>query len=152
MKGGFLSGTTSAKRRSSQEADLDITPMIDVTFLLLIFFMVTSTMQSTPAIDLPVAHHGVGVSRSENVIVSVIDQDGIPLLMAGEPPAPEMTLDEITQHVRQQVDLGKSGIIVKASGTIPSGYIKQLTQRLQALGEVRFHYAVSEQNPSSPSP
>ncbi|MEZ6068519.1 MAG: biopolymer transporter ExbD [Planctomycetaceae bacterium] len=32
-------------KRAAEEDDLDITPMIDVTFLLLIFFMVTSTME-----------------------------------------------------------------------------------------------------------
>ncbi len=32
------------KKKKAEEADLDITPMIDVTFLLLIFFMVASKM------------------------------------------------------------------------------------------------------------
>ena len=43
---GESGGLGRAKKKD--EADLDITPMIDVTFLLLIFFMVTSTMQGTP--------------------------------------------------------------------------------------------------------
>ena len=46
------------KKKKPEEADLDITPMIDVTFLLLIFFMVTSTMQATPDKDLASAHEG----------------------------------------------------------------------------------------------
>mgnify|MGYP003325625382 CR=1 FL=1 len=33
-------------RKKLEDAEMDITPMIDVTFLLLIFFMVTSTMQA----------------------------------------------------------------------------------------------------------
>ena len=41
------------KIRSSEDADIDITPMIDVTFQLLIFFMVTSTMQGTPPAIVP---------------------------------------------------------------------------------------------------
>tara|TARA_R100000781_G_scaffold114412_1_gene85144 strand:- start:461 stop:910 length:450 start_codon:yes stop_codon:yes gene_type:complete len=145
MNSGFLNSEFPSRKRFGNEADLDITPMIDVTFLLLIFFMVTSTMQSAPDVELPVAHHGTGVSRNENVIVSVIDPDGIPILMAGDPPAPVMSMEEIVEYAKQQSEAGKTGIIVKASGTIPSGYIKQLTQRLQAIGDVRFHYAVSDQ-------
>lgn len=41
------------RKKKKDEADLDITPMIDVVFLLLIFFMVTSTMQGTPDRDIP---------------------------------------------------------------------------------------------------
>lgn len=120
--------------------------MIDVTFLLLIFFMVTSTMQATPEIDLPVAHHGSGINKSDQVTVCVIDRDGIPVLMAGDPPAPEMTMDEILEYARSEIDGGKSGILVKASGSIPTGFIKQLTQKLQAVGEIHFYYAVSERS------
>jgi hypothetical protein len=41
-------GFQRRKKAGIADADLDITPMIDVTFLLLIFFMVTSTLQGTP--------------------------------------------------------------------------------------------------------
>mgnify|MGYP002631213105 FL=1 len=47
------------KKRKVEEVDLDITPMIDVTFLLLIFFMVTSTMQATPDKDIPPSQSGI---------------------------------------------------------------------------------------------
>ncbi len=144
MKQGLFS--TGSTKKKDFDADLDITPMIDVTFLLLIFFMVTSTMQATPEIDLPVAHHGAGINKSEQVTVSVIDRDGIPVLMAGDPPAPEMGMDEIVEYARSEIDGGKSGILVKASGSIPTGFIKQLTQKLQAVGELHFYYAVSEQS------
>ena len=48
----------SKKKKKPEEAELDITPMIDVTFLLLIFFMVTSTMQATPDKDLATSENG----------------------------------------------------------------------------------------------
>ncbi len=47
------------KKRKVEAAELDITPMIDVTFLLLIFFMVTSTMQATPDKDIPPSKSGI---------------------------------------------------------------------------------------------
>ena len=37
-----MSGSGFTKKKSAEEADLDITPMIDVTFLLLIFFMLVN--------------------------------------------------------------------------------------------------------------
>lgn len=40
------------RRRLSPEARVDLVPMIDVVFQLVIFFMVTSTFMMTPGIDL----------------------------------------------------------------------------------------------------
>jgi len=47
-----------AKRNSEVEANVDMTPMIDMVFLLLVFFMIAATMSKvdmTPEIKLPVA-------------------------------------------------------------------------------------------------
>lgn len=41
------------KPRPPEDTEIDITPMIDVTFQLLIFFMVTSTMQGNPPAIVP---------------------------------------------------------------------------------------------------
>ena len=56
------------KKRKVEEAELDITPMIDVTFLLLIFFMVTSTMKPTPDKDIPRAVMGKNATIDENTV------------------------------------------------------------------------------------
>lgn len=60
------------KKKKAEEADLDITPMIDVTFLLLIFFMVTSTMQGTPDKDIPPAQQGVNENAAKFVNITVL--------------------------------------------------------------------------------
>ena len=39
MAKGSLGGNAGIKKKKNEDADLDITPMIDVVFLLLIFFM-----------------------------------------------------------------------------------------------------------------
>ena len=44
-------GGSFGGKRKPIEGELDITPMIDVTFLLLIFFMVSSTMQGKPDLE-----------------------------------------------------------------------------------------------------
>ena len=75
MKSGLFGARTERRKRGGFDGDLDITPMIDVTFLLLIFFMVTSTMQATPDIDLPVARQGTGIDKHSQVTISLIEQE-----------------------------------------------------------------------------
>ena len=41
------------KKASSEEDDMDMTPMVDVTFLLLIFFMITAAFALQKAMEVP---------------------------------------------------------------------------------------------------
>jgi biopolymer transport protein ExbD len=59
------------RRRKLEEADMDITPMIDMTFLLLIFFIVTSKMGPKAGIELPPARQGVAAVEKNTVILTV---------------------------------------------------------------------------------
>jgi len=65
------------KRRKSaaDEAEMDITPMIDITFLLLIFFLVSSKMTTPGDVSLPKARHGVGIG-ADNAVILTIDATG----------------------------------------------------------------------------
>ncbi|MEM9368312.1 MAG: biopolymer transporter ExbD [Planctomycetota bacterium] len=58
--------------RSEDESELDMTPMIDMTFLLLIFFMVTSTLSPFSDLELPEAMAG-DAEKPEGRAVIVVD-------------------------------------------------------------------------------
>ena len=64
------------RRAPAEEAEMDITPMIDCTFLLLIFFIVTSKMTADTPIQLPIAKHGGAVVVEESVIITVAKGEG----------------------------------------------------------------------------
>ncbi|MCB1065618.1 MAG: biopolymer transporter ExbD, partial [Verrucomicrobiae bacterium] len=62
------------RQASSGEVSFQITPMIDMTFLLLIFFMVTSKLtdqQINVPVDLPVAVSAVAPGKAERDIVNI---------------------------------------------------------------------------------
>ena len=66
-------------RRSRRHAALDMTPLIDVVFLLLIFFMVSTTFERETQlkIDLPEASGEVVETRPDERIEITIDQAGL---------------------------------------------------------------------------
>lgn len=64
------------RKKRGVEADMDITPMIDITFLLLIFFLVASRMSQEAFVELPSAKHGTTVSNDTSVIITVTKGDG----------------------------------------------------------------------------
>ena len=65
------------RRRFNIKSGIDLTPMIDIVFNLLIFFMVGSTIIVTPQIEisLPKSTSAVGAEKNETVVIS-ISKDG----------------------------------------------------------------------------
>ena len=61
----------SLRKTKTEDAELDITPMIDITFLLLAFFVMVSKMDPTTAVDLPKAQYGFTVPE-KNCVVFVV--------------------------------------------------------------------------------
>tara|TARA_R110002126_G_scaffold11114_22_gene50495 strand:+ start:11326 stop:11736 length:411 start_codon:yes stop_codon:yes gene_type:complete len=62
-----------------EDATLNLAPMIDVVFLLLVFFMVATTFASTEEeipLDLPSAETGEVAAEDEEEIIISLDQDG----------------------------------------------------------------------------
>lgn len=66
----------AVQKRGTKDEKPDLTPMIDVVFQLLIFFMVTAVFAITPGLDikLPEAEESQAPEK-ENLFI-VVDQDG----------------------------------------------------------------------------
>ena len=64
--------------RVKPEVTLELVPLIDVVFLLLIFFMVTTTFVSETIIDLtlPEAAYGQSVDAESSAVSLSVDKDG----------------------------------------------------------------------------
>ena len=92
------------------ESKLDITPLVDCVFLLLIFFMVTTVFSTTPGlrVDLPkAAESDMPPEKDLNIVVSKegeLELNGVPVIMAELPRA----LEEARATYRSKV------LIIKA--------------------------------------
>ena len=133
------------RKREFEEMDLDITPMIDVTFLLLIFFMVTSTMRPEKDFVIPQAIHGE-TTETDRVTIIMLEFSGSPTL----PPIIKLkgdltaTYDQLTQEVRDAKDRNLFHVIVKADGRIPNGYINKVLSAIAEVEGVTFSMGVRE--------
>jgi biopolymer transport protein ExbD len=119
------------RRRSSPgEVSFQITPMIDMTFLLLIFFMVTSKLtdqQMSVPIDLPVAVSAVAPGKVERDIVNI---DAAGHYYIGDRPA---TRDELMAHLRERFkDFPPLQVYLRADLRTPA---KQVREVIDMAGE-----------------
>lgn len=134
------------KKRSVSDTEIDITPMIDVTFQLLIFFMVTSTMQGNPPADLPPSMSGgsIEVAKVMNVVVR-------PAAVSGDAPQIEfnkepVNLEELKLLIEEQAGARTDGIhvMILADRTLKNGDLNEVEVLLSEISGVTYHFGVQD--------
>jgi biopolymer transport protein ExbD len=71
MKTGLM-----RKREDEMAGEIDLTPMLDVVFILLIFFIVTSVFVTEAGIDVSKPEASTAEARSKDLILIAISDDG----------------------------------------------------------------------------
>ena len=59
------------QRKNRDESEMDITPMIDIVFLLLIFFVVCSKMDPVKMGAIPDADNGTPISANDSAVIYI---------------------------------------------------------------------------------
>lgn len=67
---------SSSRNRGSDEQQIDLTPMLDVVFIMLIFFIVTATFIKLPGVDVVRPTAGAALSLKPSMLVA-IDSDSV---------------------------------------------------------------------------
>jgi len=132
----------------ASDVELDITPMIDVTFLLLIFFMVTSTMQNETELQVPPAKHGEGVSTDASTVITIVTRDGEPEIYLDDgPQGSPAPLSEIAAYVQAGLNEKppKKVVIIKADRELPSGFVEEVARAANEVeGIDKFYVGVQD--------
>lgn len=134
-----------SRKQQPDEMDLDITPMIDVTFLLLIFFMVASTMQPGPNLKEPAAKHGDGVDSRFAItfFVSATGRPGDVPVITDENKVP-YTLEQLEARLKEAMKAGKQKFIVRADGRTPAGFLDKVLLAVRDIPDVEIRVGVRE--------
>ena len=109
--------------------ELDITPMIDIVFLLLAFFVVVSKMDPKPSVDLPIARYGKPVNEKDavNLIVQYTGSEDANVIVYGKIQAgielstdPDTQNQEIEDFVEQEFAKNPDllGVIIKTENGV----------------------------------
>lgn len=139
------------KRRQADDVDLDITPMIDMVFLLLIFFLVSSTPDQKTAIELPEARHGVTATLSDSVVFTLAEGGlGAAPAFAADGRIPGTELPEESQarttRVRELVEQGvrenKDTVVIKADKNVAHRDVAQLIKAASQVEGINLRLAV----------
>ena len=131
-------------RGESPAAAIDMAPLIDVVFMLLLFFMVTTTFSRDEGIDVvrPAASHAQPLA-SEAVRVHLTAAGRV--YLAGAP----VSLEELGEHVQEalRADSARRVVVVPDARTT-AGDLVEVIDRLKAAGAGEV--AVATRAPGAP--
>ncbi len=127
--------------------ELDLTPMIDMSFMLLAFFVVSSSMEVASALQLPDAKSGDRLDVRQTAVVTVFNTPQSPeiFLSDGTRTNGPVTLGEVTAFARESVDQGRSTMVIKADRETPSGFVEEVARAAgEAEGVKEFYVGVRD--------
>ena len=107
------------KRRLKKDASIEIASLVDIVFLLLLFFVVTTTFRETPGleIDLPETHDATGVELKDVVVNVVLGESGAQVVIDDEPVAIEQLQTYLRNELQQRPE-DKRSVVVQADKNV----------------------------------
>lgn len=152
--------TVLVRRSGAADVDdeMDITPMIDVTFLLLIFFMLTSRMDPSKGLLLPIAEHATSVSTKNAIFLTLGEapdgsaqiylgngkQDAT-LLKSADPVAQDAAITDYVQRTKAQLP-GVDQVVVQAERRVKHRDVARVARVAESASEIRLQIAVMEES------
>lgn len=122
--------------RSRRESGIDMTPLIDIVFILLIFFVLTANFSSQPTvtIDRPTARQGEPGQKEAKIVT--VDARGMIWWQERH-----VSLDELFSIVRSQAKDSQTSVVVHADQQVSTGLLIQVIDQIRLAGVA--HVAVA---------
>ena len=131
------------RRRTRRDAsqDIDISPLIDMVFILLIFFMVSTTFVKDMKLDLERPSASSSSRASTKAIRIYVDSDAV-IYMDGNPVKAYM----LQSRVREQIQGGKSdSILVIVDSNVPSEKLIEVVDQCRLAGAADVGVATEQE-------
>jgi biopolymer transport protein ExbD len=130
------------RRLADEDDDVDMIPLIDISLVLLIFFMMTATVAVSGAnIETPQTYNGVGLTTDPTMLWVGIDrgENGAPVYSFGQGDRPaeagneKLTLPQVLDRLDTKLKSLDVGCTVRVAGhkKLPYGTVQQLTAELE---------------------
>ena len=135
--------------RRDDTTDINLTPLIDVVFLLLIFFMVSTTFKDDARIQvqLPEAQGEEAPQEEPSVLEVMIDREGF--FYVNERQVVDRQIETLKKALAGAAgDNRELPVIIKADAATPHQAVMSVMDAASQLGLLRFSFAATRPDES----
>jgi biopolymer transport protein ExbD len=147
----FDENTLVPRKSLHDDARFDVTAMVDLVFMMNIFFLVTWAEMARAEIDLPRAKHCTSAERKRTMVLTVIK--GPQVYLGEESGGRALSPGEIEPRIASEIESAKRGaggaepkdiVLIKAEKDVRLRDIARLTKIVSAAGGMKLMLAVIE--------
>lgn len=121
---------TFSKKQIEEETEIDITPMLDVVFIMLIFFIVTASFVKEAGIDVLKPEANQGVPKKQANILIAIDAKDI-VWIAGE----RIDVNQIGVSVKKlRAENPKGTVVIQADQNSTNNMLMEVLKAAKTAG------------------
>jgi biopolymer transport protein ExbD len=117
------------------DEEIDITPMIDMVFLLLIFFIVASKPDGRQANEIPKAEHGTAVASKDAIVINLKHLGGGRAQVYSKSgtnfsPDPEQQEAELVDFITRELEQGDRQVVLRAESDVRFGEVQRVNRAI----------------------
>jgi biopolymer transport protein ExbD len=132
-----------ARKKRRPEVNLEMTPLIDVVFLLLIFFLITTTFSKSQEahipINLPTAVTGEKASSGDKVVLFITEDGTVDL--KGDQPLQGETLEDKLKNLHSRSP--GASVVLKGDEKATHGKVIEVLDRIKETGFKKVDLVIS---------
>lgn len=131
----------SIKRRSRRSSlQLDVTPMADIVFLLLIFFMLSSTFISQPGIDIKLPKARAREIRAEKQLIVTITRENEIFVNKSR-----ITYRDLEKEIRLRLArMTDKVVVIRADASVKHGTVVEALDKARSAGAHKLAIATQQ--------
>lgn len=143
-------GLLVARRSIVDDARFDVTAMVDLVFMMNIFFLVSWIGAALAEIDLPAARHCTAADGDTSVIVTMTDNAGqTPSVYLGDArPGSELNPSRVEEEITAAAEAGqregKVTVLIKAEKNVKLRDVARIARAATIAKSMKLNLAVME--------
>ena len=119
-----------------EETMIDISPLIDCVFILLIFFIVATTIVDEKGLEVEKPEPGTPRSEEASTIVLKLDESGHVLLEGRN-----IGMQGVQSEVKRLMETQDTPVVVQAAPAVPAGTLVQVIDEAKLAGAMKVSVA-----------
>jgi biopolymer transport protein ExbD len=127
------------KHGSDDEAQIDMTPMLDVTFIMLIFFIVTTSFVKESGVEVSRPNAETGLPQKANIMIGISTTGQVWMSKR------QVTMDAVRPYVEAaRSESPESSVIIVADRLAPAGVVIQVMDQSRLAGVTNIAIATQK--------